>query len=754
MARFTWSHASRLRPDPYEDWRKQTGPQTQAQAEAPPQAPPARADESGFDSSQVFARDSGWVPVTLELVVDPVDPRGSALAHLDWILGRLKGKIADAPEIRAKDRFHRKLAAIRAEIERDGDTADVFDRMIVFKAYMPESDVFANGKEKTYEAIRFRFTGPSIERILTSFSLGTTEKNTERNREPVVIGIIDDGLAFANSRFCTQPPGSGPLETRFEALWLQDVETVDASGIEVDYGRRLRKAEINQLLSAEFDPVSRTTNERAIYRSREVGMEPDREEHMTVHRAASHGCHILDLAAGEDPGDMRSDRPIIGVQLPTVVTAQTSGRTLAHYAIYALYFIFDEADKLGTDHKLPVVVNFSYGFQAGAKNGNSAIEVEIDRLVQERNEEAQTIVVLPAGNAHDDGTNAVFELDPGDTETLEWIISPDDHTESFAEMHLRSKDTPSAEISIAPPGGEPAAKLSSPDKDPVVLSDGSGKVAALYLDGPEHLKDMSRMRAIAAINRTTIREADSTLKAAPSGRWTIFVHNTGETPLLVHAMIQRDDTLTGYRLGGRQSVWDHKTAHQRSPKTGDYTYTPADAPLTGRGTLSALSGGTSAVVVGAADDGALVPDWHGAGASDTDQRAPTPSPYTSAGLRHELSDMRTRPHMSVPVDHGPVLTGLLASGTISGSLASLSGTSVAAPLMTRALADLLSGGSPINGPVATPAGATVFANDAAPTGVSTASPGPETEARLGAFTLTRTDGGHWQNNARVKRSRT
>lgn len=739
MARFQWSHVNRLRPDPYEDWRKQTAVQAILRDVTL---------DAGTGNLEGIAQDAGWVPVTIELVVDPVDPQGSALRHLDWVLGRLEGNITVAPEIRAIHRVHQKLGTIRAEIARDGDPAEVLNRTNIFKAYMPENDVFANGEVKLYDAILFRFTAASIHKSTGPIpGFLTTLQSRARSGQTVVIGIIDDGLAFANSRFCTRPSSSAPLETRFEALWLQDVETINPAGSDVSFGRKLQKPEINRLLAEEFDATRQVTNERAIYRHPEAGIAPDREEHMTVHRAASHGCHILDLAAGEDPDDMCTDRPIIGVQLPTVVTAETSGRTLSHYAIEALDFILREADKLGTGHKLPVVVNFSYGFQAGAKNGTSEIEAEIDRLVEERNDDAPTVVVLPAGNAQDDGTNAVFELQPGDTETLEWIILPDDRTESFAEIHLRGVNSPSAEVSIAPPGGEPAKKLSSPGKDPVVLTDGSDKIAALYLDGPEHLDDITRMRAIAAVNRTTARE--TVLKAAPSGRWTISVRNTGETPLFVHAMIQRDDTLTGYRLGGRQSVWDHHTAHQRSPKTGDYTYTPADTPLTGRGTISALSGGVSPIVVGAADDGAILPDRHGAGAADTDERGPTPSPYSSAGLGGKFSR-----DMSARVDHGPVLTGLFASGTMSGSLALLSGTSVAAPLMTRALADLLSGEGSINGPVTTSPGATVFASTIASTGASTASSGSGNEARLGAFTLPRTDGGHWQNDARVKRSRT
>ncbi len=44
----------------------------------------------------------------------------------------------------------------------------------------------------------------------------------------------------------------------------------------------------------------------------------------------------------------RDDRPIVIVQLPARVTADTSGGDLGYYAEYAIKYILDRARRIGT----------------------------------------------------------------------------------------------------------------------------------------------------------------------------------------------------------------------------------------------------------------------------------------------------------------------------------------------------------------------------------------------------------------------
>ena len=136
-------------------------------------------------------------------------------------------------------------------------------------------------------------SSPSTAGAQAPVSDGTREPDWEVG--VVVIGIIDEGIAFANQRFRRSPE-----DTRVEYAWIQDGRCEhDVEGFH--YGRELRKRDhinkgeaiegIDCLFGrCEFD-------EEQFYRR--AGLSDfARKGHKAAAQRIAHGTHVMDLAAG------------------------------------------------------------------------------------------------------------------------------------------------------------------------------------------------------------------------------------------------------------------------------------------------------------------------------------------------------------------------------------------------------------------------------------------------------------------------
>ena len=139
------------------------------------------------------------------------------------------------------------------------------------------------------------------------------------SRCAVVVGVIDDGIAFAHERF--RNPGN---TSRVEYVWLQDGDY--GGPPDLPYGREIAKAGghgvkgIDSLLADCTHAGS--VDEDELYRcAGALGFGPD--DRGALARRAAHGTHVMDLACGYDPGKA-PERPIVAVQLPVATTARLS----------------------------------------------------------------------------------------------------------------------------------------------------------------------------------------------------------------------------------------------------------------------------------------------------------------------------------------------------------------------------------------------------------------------------------------------
>lgn len=566
-----------------------------------------------------------------------------------------------------------KIAELADESRRPVEPDDVG---LQFFLYLPEVRAYANGAYAVQPHYRIRLVGPPIVGLrfntqsVRSPVLAAFMMESAGQSKKVAIGIIDDGIGFAHERFRTRNAQTGVETTRIERIWLQDLErSTETPDRAVAFGRRLRGSEIDASLAKAALGAIRDTD---VYR--DLGLlDFRREGQKSMARRATHGTHVMDLACGFDRDDPAGKlRPIYAVQLPDAATADSSGVTMASYVLQGLRQIMLWADQQTYGAPLPLVVNFSYGFYAGPKDGTHYLELEIDRLVAHRNKTTPTAVVLPAGNGYRRRTTARHMLQPGQTIEIDWMILPDDASESFLEIWFDDNDArlsngeSSLSVVVAPPAGPMGPVAMPADRTASILSTSGKPFFGVYVDTgrPGH-----RARVFLAASPT--KSVDERRAIAPAGLWKLSLSNRSAVALDLDMTIQRDDTPVGFRQKGRQSYFEHPAARERAPETGNHDALGSPqrpCPITHLATLSAIGNGRSTVLVGAAEDGAPI----------------VPSDYTSSGP----TKARAGPDFSAIADDGVALPGVLAAGTLSGTVVAMRGSSVAAPQVARALADV------------------------------------------------------------------
>ena len=155
-------------------------------------------------------------------------------------------------------------------------------------------------------------------------------------------------------------------------------------------------------------------------------------------------------------------------------------------------------------------------------------------------------------------------------------------------------------------------------------------------------------------------------QVVPAGAYVLRLTNEGRAPLDAHLETQRDETPSSFPSWGRQAYLDHAAAYGWDRQVAGYG-APA-GPIARAGTLSAYATaqGPGVLVVGAAFD------------RDNLGRA---ARYSAAGP----NPGRARPDMAAVAEESQAHPGVLAAATLSGGVTRFSGTSAAAPQITRAL---------------------------------------------------------------------
>ncbi len=510
----------------------------------------------------------------------------------------------------------------------------------------------------------------------------------------VIVAIIDDGLPFGHERFW-----KAAGKTRIEYVWLQDseFEVTGSSPAPFNYGRELTKSDIDGALADST--AGGMVDEDSFYRHPAVrAVKFDRDTPKSVAKRLSHGAHIMDAATGYDfriPNEkaLAEKRPVICVQLPTDSTAATSGKKLEPYLSDAIQYILARADfiadQLGTG-PIPVVINFSYGHHLGAHDGTFRSEAFIEHEIAARS--APLRVVVPSGNSHLSRTHSrVTFANAGDAETLRWRVQPDGKAWAFMEIWLPAGLPAASRLSVEviPPGFEnvapasqpkmvlaeiitPATPLSTIDYLPPDASTFEDLSAIIHY----HIDSRSNRGVFVLLLPPTERlgPPDPIGPITSSGLWQVKLTAQDPPPAGdVHAWIFRDGPPLGFPIRGRQSYFDELGYRRYDDVSGRPIETDDPANTTQRaGSISgiATTDGEMIVVGGYIDKGKR------------------PSLYSAGG---PTNGTRAGPDAMAVSDDSMVHRGVLGAGTRSGSIAALDGTSVAAPQITRWIANHVTG---------------------------------------------------------------
>ena len=628
----------------------------------------------------------GPVPVTLR--GDGVQIAALASAVLDCDEVEL-ARLTAATPTRAAGAHARRIAALMQRLYVDGGTAC---RMRAHGATHGELSVELLVDQDALDELLAVARAGGLQVVETGLPLAAAPATGVRrpgavasdaacdlDEDAVIVAIIDHGIGIANERFRRE-------RTKTRVEYFLDMQAWPGNGSFDDPLRCVSDVRGRTWTRAGIDALLQACNgdDEAVYRN--MGLLDARpHQDPPLRYALTHGTHVLDIAAGYDLRDRRqrataAKRPILAVQLPSEVVADSSGASMEWPLRHALRWLEDHAKllarRMGHARGLPLVLNFSFGVFAGPHDGHGRIERLLGEFLQ-RYAPAPCRVVLPSGNSFQ--ARAFAQMKAGAVGAIQdapsWRVQPDDRTASFLHIWLPASKArkQQIEVTLIPPRNAPAQpRASRLDRMLDWVIDGHTH-ARLYHRRERRAHELHRECVTVALRPTA---SDGTTRLlCPAGGWTVRIKNLCLPPAAtIDLRIQRDDTIGVRRVAGRQSYFDDARYRRFDKNSGrPVNDIGTDAgPVQRAGTFNAYAtGGETIVVAGyrASDGSAAV--YSGAGP-------------TSPGGK--------LPALAAVCEDSPSHRGVLAAGTYSGTCRAMNGTSVAAPAVARRLADDLARG--------------------------------------------------------------
>jgi hypothetical protein len=380
------------------------------------------------------------------------------------------------------------------------------------------------------------------------------------------------------------------------------------------------------------------------------------------------------------------------VQLPIPTVVDTASRSLSCYVLDAIH---DTLEQTGSGQ--PVVVNISFGTHGGGHDGSSMFEHALVELLNFYNGQPDRRfggsegrrpvlhIVLPAGNTHLWRCHASAMIGKERSHTFHWQVLPDDNTDNFMEVWV--PDLRGIELEVTLPTGKAFALQLSVDKqvDYKALSvAGDLGIGAIIAPKRPTQSAQGRMVLIALLGSGQMSAKDDVLERqevkliaardfrlkrspAPAGAYCVQVRAPSSSEAFrVHAWIQRGDAAP---LRGRAS----RGFHGRQ----SYFLDPGDGSVDPYFTLNGIATAwhDHLFVVGAM--------------RQLDNRL---SPYSTAGPNRNCTRRTEGPDWVVHADQSRQQPGLLVSSFSGRGWYRVSGTSMAAAVLTRHLYEHLAQG--------------------------------------------------------------
>jgi subtilisin family serine protease len=466
--------------------------------------------------------------------------------------------------------------------------------------------------------------------------------------EGVVIGIVDDGCAFAHQNFLTRKVVGNKVtyESRILYLWDQTSAAQAPTNAwknlpDFSYGYELTGAKITGAVKAHTT-ADDVIEEDKVYE----------ELNYKIGEIDSHGTHVMDIAAGNGNSLMGSEgvacgADIIFVQLPTDLIEE-GGRALFDKILHGALYVFARAGKKRA------VVNISYGAFAGPHDGTSLHESGIDDLLAV----TDRAVVLAAGNGFEADCHATETLEPGQREALQWIVLPEDPTLNIIDIWY-NKDA-NLDIYVTRPGESIAlGPVTLGTNFPIPRAGGTEIVGWVFhsKDDPGNHDNHILIALLPTIGEYSVLAGNAVAAPAPSGTWNIGLKNVGQIEARFDAWIERDPGSPG-GTRRRQSRFAAEDAYPG-------------------GTLSNLAACKLALSVGAYNT-----------ATQEVCR------YSACGPTRPIngdpkSIRRNKPEVCAPAEEDAACRGILSASSLSAEPTRMNGTSAAAPHVTGLVALML-----------------------------------------------------------------
>ncbi len=499
------------------------------------------------------------------------------------------------------------------------------------------------------------------------------------HRKTVLTAVIDDGIAIANNLFWNKD-----RTTRIAFAYFMGGKT-ETPGF-LTLGRSFSQAAINKALKR--NTRAGLLDDDAFYRETGI-IDFSANTFKPEALRLSHGTHILSIATGFPPECAPGHRPILCAALPSAVTADVSGQSLAPSLALALDTLLAESQRyqLPDGIAAPIVVNFSYGSYGDPHDGTSLIP----RLLEQRfaNENGQErLLTMPAGNGNLSRTHAkLLFSDREKTRHLRFHAQPDDRTASYVQLWLpfTEQPTPSdfATVSVTPPFGPQSPQVTACLNSGYALVDNEDRVLASIA---YHFIEGATQRGKFLLSLNPTGSLDRCDAVAPSGLWQIDVtRNAIKDEDAIKVWVRRDETLPGYSPFGRQGYFDDPDYHRFDEIGAPLAVDPKHSKSLVRreGLFNGIATGkTPFVVAGLSQATGLLADYSSAG------------PVTPPAGSKEAN--RTGPDFAAPSDESTVRIGLLGASNRSGAFIRQNGTSVAAPMVARLISDRLAAGQKVD----------------------------------------------------------
>lgn len=522
----------------------------------------------------------------------------------------------------------------------------------------------------------------------------------KRGEARVVVGVIDDGASFAHGSL----RGEAINTTRVAILWSQSREL---SGLNRTYWRLplLAKRKGSGSTSGWYGAMMRAgqmndamknaagngeVNEVACYAS----LFDASKKHRAMETRFRHGPAVLTTFAGaisaskvipSQPDDLRvgvnnvvtddcSGAPIVLVDLPYEHVAISSGRWMPIAALDGLRFILSEARVLyqTQDKKpVPVVVNISSGSTAGSHDGTSMFESALAELLKA---DPNLAVTIAAGNSRLSRVHSEVEIAAGASASLTFRVPPAKKFETYVEfwperlMFSSDQGLPDASnlsFSVVAPDGRKIGPLVAGGNG-AILTDAKGRTIAGMNYSENVVQACQRPMALLVIAATAPHPEHN---HAPFGNWTVQCENKSNYVIRLRSWIERDEIVFG--------VLRPQSAHFTDPDSGRQPFNDWDEDrkyLVSRyDTTSNLARARRAFSVAASTGGRI---------------SGFVSPYSGGGSESG----EWCPKLIARADRSPAQPGIPVFGAYGSVRHHMSGTSIAAPLAARWIANYMAAG--------------------------------------------------------------